>query len=230
MPRKPLSCVIQMQYVLAPKAKRREPARHTSLLLFFGPIRARHANDLVAEDAPREVSSAVGTAHARVDARCEHGIARLHGRRGHQGSRTVVVGERRAGIAVDAAQGDLARRGLQRGDSIALGALRGLDLELCSLEEEAVALQIGAVGVAPCSAADIVNVSRSTDGHDQRGGLEVVELFDIACEDVNHGICDAGQADGLDVSLFHSARDLFAEPCGELVVRKVTERNIGSIG
>lgn len=229
VPRKPLPRVIQMQYVFTPETKRREPARHASLLFFFGPIRARHANDFIAENAPREVSSAVGTAYAGVDACCEHGIARLHGGRGHHGSCTVVVGERRAGIAVDAAEGDLARRGLQRGDSVALGALCGLDLELCSLEEEAVALEIGAVSVAPCSAADIVNVSRSADGHDQRGSLEVVELFDIACKYFHHGICDAGKADGLDISLFHSARDLFAEPCGELVVREVTERNIGSV-
>lgn len=141
----------------------------------------------------------------------------------------MVVGERRAGIAVDAAESDLARRGLQRGDSIALRALRGLDLELCSLEEEAVALEIGAVSVAPCSAANIINVSRSADGHDQRGSLEVVELFDVACKDVNHGICDASKADGLDISLFHSAGDLFAEPCGELVVCEVAERNVGSV-
>jgi len=142
----------------------------------------------------------------------------------------VVVGERRAGVAVDAAEGDLARRRLQRGDSIALGALRGLDFELCSLEEEAVALEIGAVSVAPCTAANIVNVSWGANGHDQRGSLEVVEFFDIACKDVNHGISDTGKADGLDISLLHSARDLFAKPCGELVVREVTERNIGSIG
>lgn len=123
-----------------------------------------------------------------------------------------MVGKRRAGVAVDATESDLARRGFQRGDSIAFGTLRGLDLELCSLEEEAVALEIGAVSVAPGSAADIVNVSRSADRHDQRGSLEVVELFDIARKDVNHGICDAGKADGFDISLFHSAGDLFAEP------------------
>lgn len=141
-----------------------------------------------------------------------------------------MIGERRAGVAVDAAEGDLARRGLERRDAITLGAFCGLDFELGALKEEAMALKIGTVRVAPRPAADVVNVSRGTDGHDQRGGLEVVELFDIASKDVHHGVGDAGKADALDISLLHGARDLFVEPGSELVVCEVAKRNIGSVG
>lgn len=79
VPGKPLPGVIQVQYVLASEAESWKPARHASLLPFFRPIRPRHADHLVTENAPREVPPAVGAAHTRIDARCEHGIARLHG-------------------------------------------------------------------------------------------------------------------------------------------------------
>lgn len=109
MSRKPFPRVIQVQHMLAAEAKRRKPARHARLLPLLGPIRARHADNLVAENAARQMSPTVGTADARVDAGCKHGVARLHGGRRHHGGCVVMVGERRAGVAVDAAEGDLAR-------------------------------------------------------------------------------------------------------------------------
>lgn len=91
------------------------------------------------------------------------------------------------------------------------------------------ALEIGAICIAPCSAADVVNVPRSADGHDERGGLEVVELFYIASKDVHHGVGDAGQTDGFDVSLPHSAGDLLVQPGSKLVISEIAKRNVGSV-
>lgn len=109
MPRKPFPGVIQVQHMLATKAKCRKPASHASLLPLLGPIRPRHADNLVTENTAREMSPAVGAADSRVDAGREHGVARLHGGRRHHGRCVVMVGERSTGIAVDAAEGDLAR-------------------------------------------------------------------------------------------------------------------------
>lgn len=109
MSRKPFPGMIQVQHMLATEAKCRKPARHASLLPLLRPIRPRHTDNLVTEDAAREMSPAIGTADARVDASCEHGVARLHGGRRHHGRCVMMVGERSTGIAVDAAEGDLAR-------------------------------------------------------------------------------------------------------------------------
>lgn len=91
------------------------------------------------------------------------------------------------------------------------------------------ALEIGAVCIAPCSAADVINVSRSADGHDERGGLEIVELFYIASKDVHHGVGDASETDGFNISLPHSAGDLLVQPCSKLVISEVAKRNVSSV-
>lgn len=229
MSRKPFPGVIQVQHMLATKTKCRKPARHARLLPLLGPIRPWHTNHLVTENTARQMSPAVGTADARVDAGREHGVARLHGGRRHNGRCVMMIGERSTGIAVDATEGDLARRRLERRNTVTLGALGGLNLELCPLEEEAMALKIGAICIAPCSAADVVNVSRSADGHDERGGLKIVKLFYIAGKDVHHGVGDASQTDSFNVSLPHSACDLLIQPGSKLVISEVAKRNISSV-
>lgn len=91
------------------------------------------------------------------------------------------------------------------------------------------ALEIGAICIAPCSAADVVNVPRSADGHDERGCLEVVELFHIARKDVHHGIGDASQTDGFNVPLPHGTGDLLVQPGSKLVISEVAKRNVSPV-
>ncbi len=79
VPREPLPRMVEMQHMLAPQAKRREAARHLGLLLLLGLVGARHAHDLEADDAAGEMSSAVGAAYTRVNARRQQRVARFHG-------------------------------------------------------------------------------------------------------------------------------------------------------
>lgn len=249
VPRKPLPRVVQVQDVLAAHAKRREAAGHLGLVLFLGAVRARHADDLEADDAPRQVPAAVGAADAGVDARREQRVARLHARRRGGGGgggdggdgpaagaaaammvRVVVVGERGFRVAVDAAQGDLPRQRLnERVGAVALGALGGLDLELGALEEEAVALKQSAVGVAPGAAAKVVNVLWVAEREHEDRGLVVVELFYILGKDVNQVVRDARQDDPLDVALLHGQGDLVREPARQLVVVKVAHGDVRAV-
>lgn len=244
--REPLPRVVQVQDVLAAHAKRREAARHARLVLFLGPVRARHADDLEAHDAPGEVPPAVGTADARADARREQRVARLHagggrwrGRRCLRGAAAaaavmvmvvMVVGEGGFRVAVDAAQGNLPRGRLdQRVGAVALGALGGLDLELGALEEEAVALEQRAVGVAPGAAAKVVNVLGVAERQHERGRLVVVKLFDVLGKDVDEVVRDAGEDNGLDVALVDGEGDLVREPARQLVVVKVADGDVGAV-
>lgn len=141
----------------------------------------------------------------------------------------AVVCERGLGVAEDATQGDLARRRLEAGGAVPLGALGRLDVELGALEEELVALEVSAIGIAPGTAADVVNVSRGTNGEDERGSLDVVEFLDVAGKDVHHGLRDAGEHDALDVSIRYGLGNLLLQPRSELVIVKVADCNIGTI-
>lgn len=142
----------------------------------------------------------------------------------------MMVRERGLGVAKDAAEGNLAIGRLEHGVSVALGALGGLDLELGALEEEAVALQQRAVGVAPGAAANVVNVPRVADGQGEDGGLVVVELFDVARKNVDQVVRDARQDDALHVAALDGEGDLLVEPFGELVVVEVAHGDVGAVG
>lgn len=232
MPRKPLPRVIEMQHMLTPKTERGEPPSRLGLLLLLGPVRARHADNLEAHDAPGQVTTAVGAAYTGVDARQMHQVLILsvgrHGqRRGRSGM--VVVLERGGGVAVDAAEGDLSGRGLDGRDAVSLGSLGRLDFELCALEEELVALEVRPVGVSPGTASDVVDVARVAYGQDERGRLHVVELLHVPGKDVHHGVRDAGQDNALDVALLDSPRDLLLQPVRELIVGEVANRDKGTI-
>lgn len=215
-----------------------------------GVVGARDADDLEADDAAGEVPAAVGAADAGVDAGGEEGVAGLHGgggggdrrqgrggggggRRGRGGRRRLalggVVGQVGLGVAVDAAEGDLAGRGLEGGDAGALGAAGGLDVEAGAVEEELVALEVGAVGPAPGDAAHVVDVAGGADGEDERRRLHVVVALDVAGQDVDEGVGYARQHDALDVALGHGARRLLLEPRRQLVVAEVAHGDKGPV-
>jgi len=227
MPREPLPRMVQMQHVVTLQAKSREPPRHLGLLPLLGTVAPRHAHDLRADHASRQMPSAVGAAHTRVDARRQQRVAVRVGRRRRR--RGMLVRQGRLGVAVDAAQRDLAGGWLEGRYAVALGAFGGLDLEFGAMVVHLVSLEVGAVGVAPGSAADVVDVPRVADRHDEDGGLYVVELLDVAGEDVDHGVRYAGQDYALDVAGLDGADDLILEPVGELVVREVQDCNEGAI-
>lgn len=97
----------------------------------------------------------------------------------------MVVCKGGFGVAEDAAEGDLAVWGFNHWITVALGAFGGFDFEFGALEEETMPLEEGAVGVAPRTAANVVNVSRVAGGEDEDGGLVVAELFDIARKNID---------------------------------------------
>lgn len=70
-------------------------------------------------------------------------------------------------------------------------------------------LKVRAVGVAPGAASDVVDIAWGADGHDECGCLIVVELFNVASKDVNHGAGDARETYTLDITFFNSASNLF---------------------
>ena len=119
-----------------------------------------------------------------------------------------MVGEGGLGVAVDAAESNLTGRGFNGGHAIALGALGGLDVELGTVEEELVALELGAVGIAPGATTDVVNVAGIADGEDEGGCLDVVKLLYVAGKGVDHGVGDASEDDALDISILDSPGDL----------------------
>lgn len=141
----------------------------------------------------------------------------------------MIVDKRGFGVAEDAAEGDLSRGRLEVGDSITLGALCGLDVELCAMKEELVALKMSSVGVAPGAAADVVDITRGTDGEDESRRLDVVELLYVAGKDINQGLRDACKDDALDVTVSYRQGDLVVKPCGKLIVVKVADGDIDSI-
>src|SRR6478735_1803032 len=77
---KPLAGVVQMQNVFAAETKRRKLTSHLRLALFFWLVGTRDAHNLETDYTTREVSTAVGTTHTRIDARCEKWISRLESR------------------------------------------------------------------------------------------------------------------------------------------------------
>lgn len=141
----------------------------------------------------------------------------------------MAVCEGGLGVAVDAAKGNLSRGRLEAGDTVTLGTLGRLDVELGPLEEEFMSLKEGAVGVPPGSAADVVNISGAADGEDKCSSLDIVELLYVAGKDVNHDLGDASQDDAFNVTLGNGLSDLLIKPGCELAVIKVADGNIGAI-
>jgi hypothetical protein len=147
VPGKPLAGMIKMQNMFAAETKRRKLPGHLGLALLLGLVRARHTNNFKTDDTAWKMATTVGTAHASVDTRCEKRVTRLK-RRGrlcrgtaHMRWMARVVREGRLSITEDAAEGDLTRRRLELWDTVALGTLGRLDIELRTLEEEFVALK-----------------------------------------------------------------------------------------
>lgn len=139
----------------------------------------------------------------------------------------------RLGVAVDAAQGDLARGRLDFGPAapivLALAPLGRLDLELGALVKRLVALQVRPVGVAPGRAAVVVHVARRAKRHDERRRLHVVELGHVGGQDVDQLVRDARQHDTLDVTHANGLGDLVGEPGREVVVVKVAHGDKGAV-
>lgn len=91
----------------------------------------------------------------------------------------VVRGE---GVAVQAADGDLAEWGLDYWGSISVAALDcGLLLEFDPQDVFLVALEKIFVVVAPGLTADVAYVARVAEGHDENWCLVVHELLDVFC-------------------------------------------------
>lgn len=153
------------------------------------------------------MTAAAATAKGPRDATYTRDVSR--GRRPQQ---------RRFGVAVDAAQRDLARRGFDFRPAaaviLALASLGRLHLELGALVKCLVALQVRPVGVAPGRAAVVVDVARRAKRHDERRGLHVVELGHVGGQDIDHLLRDARQHDALDVALVDGLGDLGGEPGG----------------
>lgn len=230
---KPLSRMVEVQDVLAAQAEGRETSGHASLLLLLRLVGARHADDLETDDAARKMAPAIGAADTGVDSGGKQRVTSLEGRgRGcgdSLGAQVAGVCERGLGVAEYATQGDLARWRLEAGGAVPLGALGRLDVELSTLEEELVALEVSAIGVAPSTTADVVDVPGGANGEDERCSLDVVEFLNVAGKNVHHGLRDAGEHDALDVSVRYGLGDLLLQPRSELVIVKVTDCDIGTI-
>lgn len=91
------------------------------------------------------------------------------------------------------------------------------------------ALQQGAVGVAPSSTANVVDIAWVANGEDEGCGLDIVELLDVAGKDVDHGVSDACEDNTFDVALFETTSKLLLEPDGELIVRKIANSHEGAV-
>lgn len=141
----------------------------------------------------------------------------------------ALATKRGLGVTVDAAEGDLARGWFQRGDAVSLGAFGGFDFELCALEEELMTLEVGAIGVTPSAAADIVDVARVADGENEGCGLVVLEFLDVARKDVDEGVCDACEDYAFDVAVLNGQRDLFVQPGCELGVGEVAHGDVDAV-
>lgn len=66
--------------MFAAETECRKSPSHLSLLLLFRFVGSRDTHNLETDDAAREVTTAVGTADAGVDAGCEEGVAGLKSR------------------------------------------------------------------------------------------------------------------------------------------------------
>ena len=73
-------------------------------------------------------------------------------------------------------------------------------------------LEVGAVGVSPGAAADVVDVAWVADGEDEGCGLVVLEFLDVPRKDVDKGVCDASEDYAFDVAVLYGQRDLFVQP------------------
>ncbi len=150
MSREPLARVVEVQDVVALETEGGESGGEADVRVGgeLGLVGARDADDLETHDAPREVAAAVRAADARVDARRHQGVGaalglgRGRGRRARAGTSCHACpgGELVLGIAVYAAQRDLARGGLDGRDAAELALLGALDLEFGALKERLVSL------------------------------------------------------------------------------------------
>lgn len=87
-----------------------------------------------------------------------------------------------------------------------------------------------AVGIAPGTASDVVDVAGVAYRHDEGGCLDVMELLDIACKDIDGLVSDASEDDTFNVTFFATPAHFFLEPSGELVIGEVADSHEGTIG
>lgn len=105
-------------------------------------------------------------------------------------------------VAVVATEGDLAgwwgEIGALAGQG---GEFGGADVEVDALEEEAIGVEGGAVGFAPCVEDGGEEVAGGGVGEGEDGGLQVVGFLEVGLEEGNGLVAETRKDDSFNVAL-----------------------------